>query len=42
MATLLAGWRELATSKEVGLLEGELKEFESAFESAEARAAQAG
>lgn len=42
MATLLAGWRELATSQEVGLVEGELKEFESAFESAEARAAQAG
>ena len=40
MATLLAGWREVATSKEVGLAEGELKEFEAAFKPAEARAAR--
>jgi serine/threonine-protein kinase HipA len=42
MATLLAGWREVATSKEVGLTEAELKEFEPAFEHAEARAARIG
>jgi serine/threonine-protein kinase HipA len=42
MAALLAGWREVATSKEVGLTEGDLKEFEPAFEHAEARAARAG
>ncbi len=41
MAAVLAGWREVATSKEVGLTEAELKEFAPAFEHAEARAARA-
>jgi transcriptional regulator with XRE-family HTH domain len=42
MATVLAGWREVATSKAVGLTEAELKDFEPAFEHAEVRAARAG
>jgi serine/threonine-protein kinase HipA len=40
MATVLAGWREVATSKAVGLTEAELQDFEPAFEHAEARAAR--
>ncbi len=42
MATTLAAWREVATSKAVGLTETELRAFEPAFEHDEARAARAG
>jgi serine/threonine-protein kinase HipA len=42
MATALAGWREVATSKDVGLAEAEIEAFEPAFEHAEARAMRGG
>lgn len=41
IATKLAQWREIATSKEVGLNEAELAEFAPAFEHEDARAALA-
>jgi serine/threonine-protein kinase HipA len=42
MTKTLAGWRSVATSKEVGLTEAELETFEPAFEHAPSRAARAG
>ncbi len=42
MIKTLAGWRGVATSKEVGLTEAELETFEPAFEHAPRRAARAG
>lgn len=42
MATALACWREVATSKDVGLAQAEIKAFEPAFEHAEARAMRGG
>jgi serine/threonine-protein kinase HipA len=42
MANVLGTWREVATSKEVGLADIELRAFESAFEHSEALAARAG
>jgi len=42
MATALAGWREVATSKDVGFAEAEIEAFEPAFEHAEARAMRGG
>jgi serine/threonine-protein kinase HipA len=42
MANVLSTWREVATSKEVGLADVELRAFESAFEHSEALAARAG
>lgn len=41
MAAKLRGWRELATSKEIGLTEAELDAFAPAFEHADAFAARA-
>jgi serine/threonine-protein kinase HipA len=42
MTKTLAGWRGVATSKEVGLTEAELETFEPAFSHALSRAARAG
>jgi serine/threonine-protein kinase HipA len=42
MANILSTWREVATSKEVGLADVDLRAFESAFEHSEALAARAG
>jgi serine/threonine-protein kinase HipA len=42
MATALAGWREVATSKDVGFADAEIEAFEPAFEHAEARAMRGG
>jgi serine/threonine-protein kinase HipA len=41
IAAILANWREIATSKEVGLSNAELREFAPAFEHEDARAALA-
>lgn len=42
MATTLAGWRTIATSKHVGLKEAELEAFAPAFEHQQARLARSG
>jgi serine/threonine-protein kinase HipA len=42
MTKTLAGWRDVATSKEVGLTEAELETFEPAFAHVPSRAARAG
>lgn len=42
MATTLAGWRTIATSKHVGLKEDELEAFAPAFEHQQARMARSG
>ena len=42
MANILSTWRAVATSKEVGLADVDLRAFESAFEHSEALAARAG
>jgi hypothetical protein len=42
MDTALAGWREVATSKDVEFADAEIEAFEPAFEHAEARATRGG